>query len=137
MREILFSLEHLQKFFLGLMLGEFSSQSSGESWLQLFRDLAQGIRGLVGSVVLLDGLSVLESRFDCLSLLEIDDGQNSGNRFSDDSDFGNLSLGSRDDFFNSESSQFFLVFLEDFAKFFESLVLKFEGEVFLVIGHDL
>ena len=137
MREVLFSLEDFQEFLLGLVLSEFSSESSGESGSQLLGEFVQRVRGLVGGVVLLDGLSALEGGLDGLSLLQVDDSEDSGDRLSDDSDFGNLGLGSGDDLLDSEGSQLFLVLLEDFAEFFESLVLKFEGEVFLVIGHDL
>jgi hypothetical protein len=91
----------------------------------------------MGSIVLLDGLSVLESRLDLISSLLVDDGQLSGDGLSDVSDFGNVSLVTLGDGFASELGKFLLVVVEDGLELLNGLVSEFEGKVLLVIRHDL
>ena len=88
-------------------------------------------------VVLLDGLSVLESLLDITSSLLVDDSKLSGNGFSDVSDFGDVGLVTLSNGFSSKFGKFLLVVSKDRLEFLNSLVSEFEGEILLVIRHDL
>ena len=127
------SLGLLDKEFALLFLGDFFSQSPGQSGSQFLGDLIERKRGLVGFVVGPDSLSGLEGLLNVFSSLEVHDGEDSGNCLFDDSDFGEFGGNSGSDFIDSQIGEFFSVFVEGELQIFDGFVSQSESSDFFRI----